>query len=71
LLEAAPVSIYFAVVTQLTILGGNAMGQYFSRTIAVSEIAMIDPSPKIAYQPGFSLIGAGLMDPKEVSNEWL
>lgn len=46
--------------------GGNAMAQYFSRTIAISEIGVIDPNPKFYYQPGFPLLAGGIMDEKEV-----
>jgi sulfide:quinone oxidoreductase len=45
---------------------GNAIASYFSRKIDPTHIAVIEPSEKIYYQPGFTLVASNLMKPDAV-----
>lgn len=40
---------------------GNAIASWFSRQIKPSQIAVVEPSEKIFYQPGFTLVAGNLL----------
>ncbi|KAI6216658.1 Sulfide:quinone oxidoreductase, mitochondrial [Aphelenchoides fujianensis] len=42
--------------------GGNAIASHFSRALPGSEIAIIEPNEEHHYQPGYTMLGAGIVN---------
>jgi cysteine synthase len=45
---------------------GNAIASYFSRHIPRSQIAVVEPSEIIHYQPGYTLIAGNIIEANSV-----
>ncbi|KAK0395859.1 hypothetical protein QR680_001467 [Steinernema hermaphroditum] len=58
---------------KLLVIGGGASGcavsHHFAKTLPKNQVAVVEPSTKHYYQPGFTLVGGGLMDFKSLVRE--